>query len=114
MATIDTTTEKVKKVNGGARPGAGRKAGGMNAKTVERLAVKQAFIDRVYQHADELFELQMANARKGDGKAIESLLDRAFGKSQENLDLTTNGKELGVTPERAEQLLRARANRSNP
>lgn len=43
---------------GGARSGAGRPEGSMNEATKERMAVKQAFQDRVAQNADRLFNSQ--------------------------------------------------------
>lgn len=95
MANSDT--EKLKKVNGGSRPGAGRKPGGMNKKTVERLAIKQAFLDRVHLAADEIFELQMAAVRKGDMNTARDMLDRAFGKAQQHVDHTTDGEKIVPT-----------------
>lgn len=102
MATDNTEILKnqpVKGKNGGARPGSGRKPGGQNKATKDRAAVKQAFIDRISAVVDELFDAQLKLAtgnekRPPDGRAIDSMLDRVFGKSQENLDLTTNGKDM--------------------
>lgn len=47
---------------GGARPGAGRPKGGMNAETIEKMKVKQAFEARVALHANALFNAQMSLA----------------------------------------------------
>lgn len=44
--------------NGGARPGAGRKKGKPNAKTLERMAVAEAYNQRIMQTADKLFVAQ--------------------------------------------------------
>lgn len=126
---------------GGARPGAGRPAGSMNATTLERMAVKKAFEDRVARNADKLFDAQfnlakgeqylMVKYETGNGKnkrtvtevvddpetikaylngelddedeyyyistkpavsvAIDSLLDRAFGKAQQKMELEHSG-----------------------
>jgi len=42
----------------------------------------------------QVIEALEAKAKKGDARAIELLLNRAYGKIPEKLDLTTNGKEL--------------------
>lgn len=94
--------EKIEKIekpdkrvgNGGTRSGAGRKKGGRNQLTLERIAAKERFVANVAKVVDELFGLQMNAARKGDGRAIDSLLDRAFGKADQSLDLTSKGKQL--------------------
>ena len=46
------------KVNGGARPGAGRPKGGMNEATKVRMAAKQEFQRRVVAMSDHLFNAQ--------------------------------------------------------
>lgn len=128
-----------KKRKGGARPGAGRKPGKLSQKTIEKLAIKKQFEDRVARHADDLFQAQitlakgaqylfvrrrqktakgwrwsrlervedpeimidyldgkfkdskdeyyMITADKPDSHAIDSLLDRAFGKAPQNLNI---------------------------
>lgn len=48
--------------NGGKRPGAGRKPGGKNKKTLEKQAVQEAFNQRVLTQADALFNAQLALA----------------------------------------------------
>jgi hypothetical protein len=48
--------------NGGARAGAGRKPGGVNQTTQERLARKQAMIDRIHRAADNLLNAQLNKA----------------------------------------------------
>lgn len=134
-------TEKVKSKsvpgkNGGARPGAGRPKGKLSPKTIEKLAVKKAFEDRVAKNANSLFNAQitvahgaqylfkrykvgkgwskfervtdpeemaeyldgdfaedkdrvyyMLTAEKPDVRAIDSLLDRAFGRAPQNLNI---------------------------
>ena len=46
--------------NGGKRPGAGRKRGSKNKKTLEKAAIVEAFNQRVMTHADALFNAQLA------------------------------------------------------
>jgi hypothetical protein len=48
--------------NGGARAGAGRKPGGMNYSTKQRLAIKKAFEDRIHQNADRLLNAALGKA----------------------------------------------------
>jgi hypothetical protein len=62
-------TEKLKnnsdskpKVNGGARPGAGRPKGSMNDSTKTRMVAKQEFISRVAKNANRLFNAQFTKA----------------------------------------------------
>lgn len=132
---------------GGAREGAGRLKGGMNEKTKERLAIKQAFQERVASNADRLFNAQfnlavgeqylMYRHKVGTGNkertvteivddpevikayinneldtddgeyyfistkpanatAIDSMLDRSFGKADNKVDHTTNGKDMVI------------------
>lgn len=162
--SIENSKEKSKW--GGSRPGAGRPQGGMNSSTKERLAIKQAFQDRVARNADKLFNSQFnlasgeqylmwkhkigsgtkertivevvtdldviksyldetlesdtdeyyyISTKPANGNAIDSMLDRAFGKADATLDVTTNGENMGITisADQAEQLIRARANRTN-
>jgi hypothetical protein len=159
--------------NGGARPGAGRKKGGMNYTTKKRLAIRKAFEDRIHKNADMLLNAALNKAlgetylickvteRDSKGKAtrvyhetvtdprviveyldgeledgdsisdtdnyyymstkpvdmvaVKELYDRAFGKPLQKTDLTTGGDKLGVglSADQAEQLIKARANRSN-
>jgi hypothetical protein len=145
-------SEKVKNKSalGGARPGAGRKKGGMNQATLERLQVEKELKQRVLKNANRLYDAQFSLAqglsylfviktetdKKGnkrklrpelitspiiiesylngdyeedtedeyffittkapDNKAIDSLLDRTFGKAQQSLDVTSQGDKLGV------------------
>ncbi len=139
---------------GGARPGAGRPKGKPNQATIDRMAVKKAFQERVAAHADSLFNAQFRLAvgeafvyhvyYTGSGKnrkkhteivrnpelirelidehgdnlgfgtkdsndqdhyyfvsttaannqALEALLNRSFGKADENIDITTGGNAL--------------------
>lgn len=44
--------------NGGKRPGAGRRPGSKGKKTLEKIAVQEAFNQRVLLHADHLFTAQ--------------------------------------------------------
>lgn len=140
--TVDNSAKPVDKSvskRGGARPGAGRPKGKMEAKTIEKMHIKKAFEDRVAKNADQLFNAQMSVAlgcqylfkrersgtgkkarwgkfmivedpeeilkyldgefknsatkyfmlstEKPDVKAIDSLLDRGFGRAPQNLNI---------------------------
>lgn len=136
---VKKSTPKKPKKNGGRRPGAGRPKGKMNARSIEKMAVKKEFEDRVAKQAHQLFNAQvtlalgeqylfvryqvktakgmrwskfervtdpevmiqyldgdfkdskdqyfMITAAKPDAHAIDSLLDRAFGKAPQNLNI---------------------------
>lgn len=132
---------------GGAREGAGRPKGSMNASSKERMKIKQALQERIAQHVDRLFNAQMTLAEGAtmlfrvektedgvakkpelitdedtikrfieecggydgvmdgtdyyflttklpDNKAIDSMLDRAFGKAEAKLDITSEGESI--------------------
>lgn len=144
----ETEIPKKKSKNGGARPGAGRKPGGMNKATKEQKVVEQEFKDRVLRSMGMLINSQMNLALgcqflykittetdskgvqhrskpilvtdqdeiesylagenkddnddyyylttdKPDNKALDSLIDRVFGKAVSKLELGgKDGKEL--------------------
>lgn len=50
------------KVNGGARPGAGRKKGRMNKSTVEKMKIKKELEDRIAKHAQKMLTAQLSVA----------------------------------------------------
>ncbi len=139
LQQIKKLSTPIKGKNGGARPGAGRKKGGMNKKSIERMKIKKEFDDRVAKHAQRLFDAQISLAignqylyrrtkiktkkgwrwsplelvtdpeeiakyidgefkkddnkyyqitvEKPDSHAIDSLLDRGFGKAPQNLNI---------------------------
>jgi hypothetical protein len=55
------------------------------------------------------------STRPANNQALQGLMDRTFGKAAQSVDLTTNGNDLGATlsADQAEQLIRARAERSD-
>lgn len=80
--------------NGGKRPGAGRKPGGKNKKTLEKIAIQEAFNQRVLTQADALFNAQLALA-VGSIKVFridEEEDDK--GKPKRVHTLVTNPKEI--------------------
>jgi hypothetical protein len=136
---------------GGARQGAGRPQGSMNAETKERLEVKKAYQDRIAQHADRLFNSQFnlavgeqylmwrhkvgsgvkermvtevvddpkiikafldeeldttdgdfyfISTKPANGAAIDSMLDRSFGKADSKVENTGQQKLIIETRKR--------------
>lgn len=76
-------------------------------------------IDVIKDYLDEALDTSNGDfyyisTKPANGMAIDSMFDRAFGKADAKLDLTSNGETLGgVSPEQSEQLLRIRAKRTN-
>lgn len=148
--------ENGKPKKGGPQPGSGRPKGKLNKTTIEAMAVKRDYLDRVRRNADKLFNAQLSLATgtqmlfvihtdsKGvrrkpelvtdveiisrfldenegvdgvmkmgehaedskvedyffvttkvpDSKTISDMLDRAFGKAEATLDVTSNGQTI--------------------
>lgn len=137
------------KQHGGKRPGAGRKPGALNKKTLEAMEVKKAYLDKVRRNTDQLFNAQFSVAKgtqmlfviktdsKGnrrkpeivtdpeiigrfleenegmdgtlgsddseyfflttrmpDSRTISDMLDRALGKPDQSIDVTTQGESI--------------------
>lgn len=150
--------QPVKKKKGGAQPGAGRPKGKLNQSTIDAMAVKREYQDKIRRNAERLFAAQMSLATgvqmlfvihtdsKGtrrkpemitdpdtisrfleenqgvdgvlksdaenrdpkskvedyyflttkipDSRTISDMLDRAFGKADTTLDVTSNGQTI--------------------
>lgn len=140
--------EQVKKTGrGGKRKGAGRKKGQLDKRTLDAMAVKREYQNKIRKHADRLFNAQMALAegvtllfkvkrdKKGkeskpelvkseseiaqfieecggydgvmngntyyflttkipDSRTISDMLDRAMGKPDATLDVTSKGQSV--------------------
>ena len=137
--------QKNKSVNGGARPGAGRKKGGMNKETLEKHKVEKELRQRIMKNAQRILDKQLhlaegcsflfcttttkkgvkntelitseevireyldgeldegdneyyyITSQKPDGRALENLLDRVFGKPGQSVDLTSGGEPLNIS-----------------
>ena len=55
-------SQPIKKKKGGAMPGAGRPKGRLNQSTLEAMAVKREYQDKIRRNADKLFTAQMSLA----------------------------------------------------
>lgn len=80
--------------NGGKRPGAGRKSKAEELKIAEK-------IDNILGDDWEagVFEKIKAEALKGSFQHAQLLLAYKYGKPQDKVDVTTNGKELPTSKE---------------
>jgi hypothetical protein len=58
-----TAVEKLKKRQGGARPGAGRKKGGRNQSTISKIEARELLRKHVMEAFGPLIEAQVANAK---------------------------------------------------
>lgn len=139
--------QPVKKRKGGPQPGSGRPKGKLNQSTLDAMAVKKEYQEKIRKQADRLFNAQMNLAEgvtmlfkvekdsKGnnkkpelvtseytisrfieecggydgkmdgdtyyflttkvpDSRTISDMLDRAMGKPEQALDVTTNGESM--------------------
>lgn len=62
IETLNVKSNEVPKKRGGARPGAGRPKGRLDDKTIDRLKVQKAAIDRIHINADKLLNAAMNKA----------------------------------------------------
>lgn len=76
---------------GGARPGAGRKKGSGASHNLEAAKAKQRIVERVNAIVDELVNVLVEKARKKDIMAVKELLDRAYGKPHQSMDIAHSG-----------------------
>ena len=142
---------ETEKKHGGKREGAGRKPGSLNKATIEAMAVKQEYLDRVRRNATQLFNAQFSVAkgnqmlfviktdskgnrrkpeivtdpevisrfleenegmdgtlgdddseyfflttRNPDSRTISDMLDRALGKPDQAIDVTSKGESIST------------------
>ncbi len=87
------TVDKPKQ-NGGARPGAGRPKGSMNANTIEKMAAKKKFEDRVAKHADALFDAQVAVAKGVQYLFKRFQIDTPKGKRWSKFEIVQDPDEM--------------------
>lgn len=91
--------------------GSGTKAKQVTELVTDKTTIIEYLNDDLDVGDDEYYYI---STKPANGMAIDSMLDRAFGKAEAKLDLTTDGESInGVSREQAEQLIRARANRSD-
>ena len=84
-----------KLVEGGKKPGAGRpkKLPALDTLIAEVLSDEQNGMSA----AEAILKVIRSKAIKGDLKAAEMLLNRAYGKPKEHVDITTKGEQLPTT-----------------
>ena len=77
---------------GGKREGAGRKVG---VATLEREKARAYIAERVAKYMPQIFEVLLDKTLKGDLHALRELLDRAFGRPAQAVELSgLNGNPL--------------------
>ena len=83
------------KGKGGARPGSGAKKGSKQKGTITKERALAAFRQRVYEDSLNLYLAAKKLALEGkDVRAIELLLNRAFGRPSESVDITSGGEKV--------------------
>lgn len=56
--------------------------------------LSEALVRKAEEEAEVLSSVLLEKAKAGDLPAIKEMFDRALGKALQNVDMTTNGKEL--------------------
>jgi len=74
--------------NGGKRPGAGRKKGYKSPGTLERLKGIAYIQKRVEEELEPIITKAIEQAKAGDVASRKDLMDRAYGKPKETVELT--------------------------
>lgn len=82
-------------MHGGNRKGAGRKKG-FAAKDAEE--ARRYLSHRVSEEIQPLAEVLIQRARKGGLKAFQILLDRAWGRPRQEIQLVTKDEKTEVSP----------------
>ena len=70
---------------GGKRPGAGRKKG---FKALERERALEYIAKRVSEDLEPIMDKAIDQAKKGDATTRKDLMDRAYGKPKESVEIT--------------------------
>ena len=89
ITNSDSLNNKSKSGRGGRREGAGRKPGKMEKTTLERLAIKQAMIDRIQANADKLVSAQMSKAL-GETYLMKQVTIGTGAKQRRETSIVTN------------------------
>lgn len=94
--------------HGGKRPGAGKKKGTKAAHTLDAAAGRARMIERINERIDDLvkwlfmkaYEVDEEGNAKIDVVAIKELLDRAYGRASQAIDVTSKGEKIvNASPE---------------
>lgn len=81
--------------NGGKRPGSGRKKGQISGHTLQTQQQRIKAIQMVDDKLVEIFTPQIEKAMKGDTSAFNAVMDRAWGKAMQAVEMTgKDGKDL--------------------
>jgi hypothetical protein len=80
-------------MRGGKRENAGRKKG---YPAIQAEEARRVFSERIMREIGPIADALISKAKGGDVGAVKELFDRAFGKSYQSVDVTTNGKDLPI------------------
>jgi len=92
---------------GGKRPGAGRKKGSKDPKTIQAEILKNLLIQEVVKEKAPLIRALISKGKKGDVSALREIFDRVLGKVKEEMDLniTAKAKKLKIIQEGIQKAL---------
>jgi DNA-directed RNA polymerase subunit RPC12/RpoP len=78
---------------GGRQEGAGRPKGSKNKATIEKEKAEELFKQRILENLEPIFkaQLKIATGKNPNIKAIDSFIERLFGKAVQRTDLTKGG-----------------------
>lgn len=91
---------------GGKREGAGRKKG---FAALEAEKTRMYIARRVVRENKPIIDIAIYQAKKGDRHAREWLYERAFGKAQQSIDLTSDGQSFAPDQDTQKQIDKALA-----
>lgn len=101
---------------GGKRPGSGRPKGVKDPQTYVKEQARAILINMVQQHIEPIVNAMIDKALTGDIPAARELLDRAWGKPKQELEMTgKDGKDLFEPSDKIKELAAAlnELNRTN-
>lgn len=67
---------------------------GTSKKTLQKEAALKYLIDSFLVDIEPISKKLISKAKAGDMMAIRELLDRAFGKTKESIDITSKGEQI--------------------
>lgn len=80
-------------MRGGYRPNAGRKKG---YSAIETEKARELIVRMVTEALEPILNSLLKQAKRGNTTAIKELLDRAYGRSSQGIDITSAGKALPI------------------
>lgn len=72
----------------------GRPKGSLGKSTLNALAARAWFAEQVHKNIEPIFNMLLAKASEGDVGALRELLDRAWGRAPQAIDVTSQGEKI--------------------